>query len=284
MFFEAILSRRLISVLSGLGMAAIISACAEVPVEGEEAPETVTQAVQTLPGYEAMWDNDINLPAVPLQYLEGVNQRVLVYYETDLAPGTIEVDPFAKFLYLINDDGTAMRYPIAVGREGRGLRRATTVGLKREWPSWQPTANMLRTEPEVYGGFARGIPGGKASPLGARALYLFSGGRDTRFRIHGTNDLQSIGNSGSAGCIRMFNQDVIHLYEQVQIGARVVIRSEEDSMRIEEEHFNRGIELPAFTIDPEIVYAAVEQELAEREARRAEREAAEAAEAEAEAS
>jgi lipoprotein-anchoring transpeptidase ErfK/SrfK len=200
-----------------------------------------------------------------------------VYYETDLAPGTIEVDPFAKFLYLIYDDGTAMRYPIAVGREGRGLRRPTTVGDKREWPSWQPTANMLRSEPEVYGGFARGIPGGKASPLGARALYLYSGGGDTRFRIHGTNDLQSIGNSGSAGCIRMFNQDVIDLYNQVERGARVVIRSEEDSIRIEEENSGRGIELPAFTVDPEIVYAAVEQEQAEREERRLAREAEEAA-------
>ena len=235
MIFEAILSRRLISALSGLALAGFVAGCAELPEEGDAPPETVTQAVQTLPGYESMWDNDINLPAVPIEYLQGVNRRMHVYYETDLAPGTIEVDPFAKFLYLIYDDGTAMRYPIAVGREGRGLRRPTTVGDKREWPSWQPTANMLRSEPEVYGGFARGIPGGKASPLGARALYLYSGGGDTRFRIHGTNDLQSIGNSGSAGCIRMFNQDVIDLYNQVERGARVVIRSEEDSIRIEEE-------------------------------------------------
>ncbi len=277
MFVNSILSRRIGAAFMGLFLAGALTACVEATVD---EPEIATRSVvETLPEYAALWDNDINLPPVPLEYLEGVNRRMLVYYETDLEPGTIEVDPYAKFLYLIYDDGTAMRYPIAVGREGRGLRRTTYVGDKREWPSWQPTANMLRSEPEVYGGFARGIPGGKASPLGARALYLYSGGGDTRFRIHGTNDLQSIGNSGSAGCIRMFNQDVIHLYDQVERGARVVIRSQEDSIRIEEELSGRGVELPAFTIDPEEVYAFVEQEQAEREARRLEREAAEAAEA-----
>jgi len=284
MIFEAILSRRITAALAGLALSGLVAGCAQLPEEGDAAPETVTQAVQTLPGYEELWDNDIHIPAVPVQYLEGVNRRMLIYYETDLEPGTIVVDPFAKFLYLIYDDGTAMRYPIAVGREGRGLGRPTVVGDMREWPSWQPTANMLRSEPEIYGGFARGIPGGKASPLGARALYLYAGGRDTYFRIHGTNDLQSIGNSGSAGCIRMFNQDVIDLYNQVERGARVLIRNQEDSILFEEELSGRGVELPAFAVDPELVYAAVEQEQAEREERRLAREAEEAAAAEAAAS
>ena len=110
---------------------------------------------------------------------------------------------------------------------------------------------MLRTEPEVYGPFRRGIPGGLSSPLGSRALYLYRGGRDTYYRIHGTNDLDSIGNSGSAGCIRMFNQDIIHLFEQVDIPTRVHIRGPEESQRVDPENYERGVELPPKIISPE---------------------------------
>jgi hypothetical protein len=118
---------------------------------------------------------------------------------------------------------------------------------------------MLRSEPEVYGPFAGGIPGGVASPLGARALYLYRGGRDTRYRIHGTNDLQSIGNSSTAGCIRMFNQDVIDLYERAPMGTDVVVRTYDESVAAEgEELANRGVELPPTIVDPDVVYAAVE--------------------------
>jgi lipoprotein-anchoring transpeptidase ErfK/SrfK len=188
---------------------------------------------------------------VPPNYLAGVNRRVLMPYPGNLSPGTIEIDPHAKFLYWVMQDGMAMRYPIAVGRQGLGLRGETTVGREAVWPGWQPTANMLRRDPEVYGPFAGGVPGGLASPLGARALYLYRGGRDSYFRIHGTNDLASIGNSGSAGCIRMFNHDIIDLYDRVPVGTRVVIRSYEDSVRIEGEvNANRGVELPPFYITP----------------------------------
>jgi hypothetical protein len=121
----------------------------------------------------------------------------------------------------------------------------------REWPSWTPTRNMLRTEPEVYGPFAAGLPGGLRSPLGARALYLFRGSRDTHYRIHGTNDLESIGNSGSAGCIRMFNQDAIHLHSQIEAPMQVVIRTSEDSQRLDPFNFGRGIELPPKIISAE---------------------------------
>jgi hypothetical protein len=114
---------------------------------------------------------------------------------------------------------------------------------------------MLRTQPEVYGPFARGVEGGLASPLGARALYLFRNGRDTHFRIHGTNDLPSIGNSGSAGCIRMFNHDIIDLYPRVPNGTDVVIRSYEDSVDLEGEALaNRGVILQPNIIDPDLIY------------------------------
>lgn len=220
-----------------------------------------------VPGYEAIVDGEYTLPAVDRKYLEGVNRRAQVAYTGPEAPGTIVVDPHAKFLYYVLNDGQAMRYPIAVGREGRGFRGTAEVGRKAEWPGWQPTANMIRSEPEVYAPFARGIPGGLASPLGARALYLYRGGRDTFFRIHGTNDLASIGNSGSAGCIRLFNHDIIQLYALVEPGTQVVVRTYEESVAYEgEELANRGVELPPNVVDPDVIYGFVAAQEAARAA------------------
>ena len=208
-------------------------------------------------GYEALPDNGYLLPPVPPRYLEWPNRRQLVYYEGREAPGTIEIDPHAKFLYYILSDGTAWRYPIAVGRAGLSMSGTTVVRQKKEWPGWQPTANMLRTQPEVYGAFSSGVPGGLASPLGARALYLYRGKRDTYFRIHGTNDLGSIGNSGSAGCIRLFNQDIIDLYDRVSVPTTVNVRTFEESLRLVGPGYSpRGRELPPTIVSPETIYGA----------------------------
>ena len=215
--------------------------------------------------YGAIIDGDITIPAVDRFYLQEPNRRTEVAYDGPEAPGTIVVDPFAKVLYYVEEEGRATRYPVAVGREGRGFRGRATIELKRDWPGWTPTANMLRTEPEIYGPFRRGIPGGVASPLGARALYLYRGGRDTRYRIHGTNDLTSIGTATTAGCIRLFNQDVIHLAERAPLGTQVVVRTYEESVAAEGEAMaNRGEVLPPKIVDPDVVYAAVEAEKARR--------------------
>lgn len=215
--------------------------------------------------YGPMTDADITIPPVDRVYLQVPNRRAEVNYFGPEDPGTIVVDPFAKFLYYVEEGGRATRYPVAVGREGRGFRGRATIELKRDWPGWTPTANMLRTEPEIYGPFRGGIPGGVASPLGARALYLYRGGRDTRYRIHGTNDMRSIGNATTAGCIRLFNQDVIHLAERTPLGTQVVVRTYEESVAAEgEEMANRGGVLPPTIIDPDAVYAAVEAEKARR--------------------
>lgn len=215
----------------------------------------VQESVTTV--YGPISDSGYALPAVPSQYTQWPNRRERVYYKGSQRAGTIEIDPYAKFLYYVFSDGTAWRYPIAVGRAGLALDMTTTVRQKKKWPSWTPTANMVTTQPEVYGPFKNGVPGGLASPLGARALYLYRGGRDTFFRIHGTNDLSSIGNSGSAGCIRLFNHDIIHLYERVQVPTRVTIRSFAESQRIEGAGMSpRGRELPPVIISPETVYGA----------------------------
>ena len=234
----------------------LITCCCLSLIAACSTPEAVAPDA-----YAAQSDGDISLPEVPAVYLEEPNRRADVAYVGEETPGTIVVDPFAKFLYYVEQDGTATRYPVAVGREGRGFRGQATIQRKEEWPGWTPTKNMLRSEPEVYGPFAAGIPGGVASPLGARALYLYRGGKDTYYRIHGTNDMESIGNANSAGCIRMFNQDVIHLAERVDLGTDVIVRTYEQSVAIEgEEMANRGFQIPPKIVDPEAIYAAVEAE------------------------
>jgi len=220
-----------------------------------------TRGQDVVPGYGAVQEGYITIDPVDPAFLQEPNRRTSVAYDGGEAPGTIVVDPYAKFLYFVNGPGSAIRYPVAVGREGRGLQGQATIGRKAVWPGWTPTANMVRSEPDVYGPFAGGIPGGRASPLGARALYLYRGGRDTYYRIHGTNDPATIGNQGSAGCIRMFNQDVIDLYERVAVGANVVVRSYEQSVAAEGiEMANRGGEMVPKPIDPEALYAFVAEE------------------------
>ena len=244
------LTLRTLVLCSALGL---LAACG-TPTEQTSPPAAVGP-------YSAVDDGDITIPAVDPQYLVEPNRRTEVAYNGTEAPGTIVVDPYAKFLYYVEDAGQATRYPIAVGREGKSFRGTGTIRRKEVWPGWIPTANMLRTEPEVYGPFRRGIPGGVASPLGARALYLYRGGRDTYFRIHGTNDVSSIGNANSAGCIRMFNQDIIHLFDRTELGTDVVVRTYDESVMLEgEEMANRGVELPPVILDADEVYAAVEAE------------------------
>jgi len=170
---------------------------------------------------------------VPPQYLYDGNRRELVPYAGDEAPGTIVVDTHSRKLYLVEEGGMATRYPIAVGREGLSFRGSGVIGRKAEWPYWQPTANMVRTRPDLYAAYAGGLPGGLENPLGARALYLYRGGKDSMFRIHGTSDSASIGHATSAGCIRLFNQDIIDLYDKVPNGTRVKVRTEEESLALE---------------------------------------------------
>ena len=146
-----------------------------------------------------------------------------VSYPAFYAVGTIVVDPRNHFLYLIEGPGRARRYGVGVGRAGLAFRGQATIARKAEWPSWTPTRNMIRRNPKKYARYAKGVPGGVNNPLGARALYLYKGGRDTYYRIHGTTQPSSIGRSVSNGCIRMINDHVIDLYKRVPVGTRVVV-------------------------------------------------------------
>ena len=137
-------------------------------------------------------------------------------------PGTIVVDPRNHYLYLVESRFTARRYGVGVGKAGLAFKGSATIKRKAEWPRWTPTKNMIRRNPR-YARFAKGVPGGPRNPLGARALYLYKGNRDTLFRIHGTTQPWSIGRSVSNGCIRMLNEHVKDLYGRVPLGTRVVV-------------------------------------------------------------
>ncbi|MDR7146462.1 L,D-transpeptidase [Rhizobium sp. BE258] len=172
--------------------------------------------------YAALPAEKFPLPAMPLEKLDPDLRRQQVAYVSDQAAGTVVVDTPARRLYYILGDGQAMRYGVGVGREGLALAGNAYVGRKAEWPTWTPTENMQRREAR-YRKLAGGMPGGPNNPLGARAMYLYRGGNDTHFRIHGTNQPQSIGLAMSSGCIRMLNHDVIDLYDRVLPGAKVIV-------------------------------------------------------------
>lgn len=140
-------------------------------------------------------------------------------------PGQIHIMTERRALYFTLPDDQAIRYPIAVGASGRAFRGTAYVGHKAMWPYWEPTRNMIRREPETYRRFANGVQGGPDNPLGARALYLYRGNRDTLYRIHGTSQPESIGRAGSSGCIRMFNSHVADLYQRAPHGTRVTAHS-----------------------------------------------------------
>lgn len=176
-----------------------------------------------LNAYAAVPDDRFPLPALPTAQIKPHLRRQEVAYETTHAKGTVVIDTPNKYLYYVLGEGRAIRYGVGVGRAGLALRGHAYIGRKAQWPSWTPTANMLARDPEANGPYRNGVPGGPNNPLGARALYLYRGGRDTMFRIHGTNQPQSIGLAMSSGCIRMLNHDVVDLYERVNSGARVVV-------------------------------------------------------------
>lgn len=206
------------------------------------APQTSTApAVDTNyvpPEYQARIDTGpkgepLEIAAVKPAYLTERNVRQKVAYNGSEKPGSIVVDPYARVLYHVLPGGEAMRYGVAVGREGVGFAGTASIGRKARWPSWTPTANMVAREPELYGPVRGGVPGGLTNPLGSRALYLYQGSRDTLYRIHGTMDPSSIGKATSAGCIRLFNQDIMDLYEEIPSGAAVRVRTRGESASME---------------------------------------------------
>jgi lipoprotein-anchoring transpeptidase ErfK/SrfK len=154
--------------------------------------------------------------ASPRQRVAPSTTRSVVPYSGREAPGTILISTQQRQLYLVQPGGTAMRYSIGVGRDGFQWSGTHSVSRKEKWPDWIPPAEMLKRRPDL----PRHMAGGEDNPLGARAIYLGS----TLYRIHGSNEPDTIGQAVSSGCFRMLNADVIDLYERVRVGAKVVVQ------------------------------------------------------------
>ena len=150
-------------------------------------------------------------------------KRRVVRLITDEKPGTIIIDTNNKFLYYVEGNNRATRYGVGVGRDGFGWSGVVKIGRKAEWPEWRPPAEMRRREAAKGHILPVVQKGGVDNPLGARAMYLYKGGRDTIFRIHGTNQPWTIGLNMSSGCIRMMNKDVEHLYDRAGVGSKVIV-------------------------------------------------------------
>jgi lipoprotein-anchoring transpeptidase ErfK/SrfK len=151
---------------------------------------------------------------IPEQY-----RRHIVEYHRKEAPGTVVIDSDSRYLYYVLPERKAIRYGVTVGEEAQAWSGIAKVGRKEEWPSWVPTPG----EKERLGPLPSFVAGGPHNPMGARAMYLFEGSRDTLYRIHGTNQPEYIGHAISSGCIRMTNEDVIDLFNRVKVGAPVVV-------------------------------------------------------------
>ncbi|MDO8876363.1 MAG: L,D-transpeptidase [Pseudolabrys sp.] len=174
-------------------------------------------------GYGVVHDGGHTIAPVDVTTLDPSLMRQEVAWSGKEKPGSIVVNIPQRRLYLVQAGGRAVRYGVGVGRsEGANFRGTAIVGRKEKWPRWTPTANMMAATP-MYRSYAGGMEGGTSNPLGPRALYLYRNGRDTYFRLHGTIEPETIGTAVSSGCIRLFNQDIIDLYDRVPVGASVTV-------------------------------------------------------------
>ena len=216
---------------AGLGLAG----CASTGSSG--GPKLARHDAATIERYGARPDERFPLPATDISKVDDVWLRQQVRYDTPESPGTLVVDTRERFLYLVQENGTALRYGIGVGKAGLEFEGQARIGRKAEWPRWTPTPDMIAREPDRYGPHAGGVAPGLDNPLGPRALYLYQGNRDTLFRIHGTTEPWSIGKAVSSGCIRLLNQDIIDLYGRVPKDSLVVVLQDGPAMARAPERF-----------------------------------------------
>jgi len=207
--------------------AALASGCASTrqPLPQQAGPTYKGRPIapEFLQMYRAMPEERFPIPAVDLTKIDPVYYRQLVDYAAPEPAGTIIVDTPNRFLYLTMEGGKAMRYGVGIGRAGFEWGGRARIQYKREWPTWTPPAEMIARQPELEE-YRNGMAPALDNPLGARALYIFEGGRDTLYRVHGTSEYWSIGKAVSSGCVRLLQQDVIDLYNRVPNGTPIVVR------------------------------------------------------------
>jgi len=181
--------------------------------------------------YTAVNEPPYRIPTVDLTKIDPqfYRQTVPIPPGVPRQAGVVVVDPPNRFLYLVGSDGTAIRYGIGVGRDGFLWAGTATIHDKQAWPKWFPPKEMIDRDAR-FARYADGMEGGYRNPLGARALYLWQGNKDTLFRLHGTNEPSSIGQAVSSGCIRMLDQDVIDLYNRVPLGTKVIVLGDPNAL------------------------------------------------------
>jgi len=212
--------------MGSLAMAGLAAGCAPPP-----RPVAIAEPMID-PGFLAMYDarpdERFPLPATDISHVDPKYFRQEVDYPRNDQPGTLVIDPGNKFLYLVRANHRALRYGVGVGKAGLAWSGRARVRRKAEWPRWTPTNDMIARDPDLNGPWRHGMAGGLTNPLGARALYLYEGDRDTMYRIHGTTEPNTIGTNVSSGCIRMFNQDIIDLYSRVPLETNVLVLNAND--------------------------------------------------------
>src|SRR5580658_8220912 len=209
------------------GIAVLLGGCAAPPGMGFYP----LGSSQFASAYGPINDHGHEIPALDLTKIDPSVLRQYTRSPGPYRPGTIVVNIAERHLYLVQPGGVAIRYTVGVGREeALNFRGSAVIGRKAEWPHWSPTGDMIRRMP-IYAHYAAGLPGGIDNPLGARALYLYRGNQDTDFRLHGTIEPETIGTKVSSGCIRLFNHDIIDLYNRVPVGTQLIVLQEGEQMR-----------------------------------------------------
>lgn len=215
-------------VVLSLALSACVAPVARMP-EDPAAAQRNAPVESAEVAYVARMDGAIPIPAVPLEKLPEAYRRQQIAYQTDRPAGSIIIHPGEKFLYLVTGKNKAIRYGISVGKAGFEWAGEAVVSQTKNWPTWTPPPEMIERTPKLEK-WKDGQPGGPTNPLGARAIYLLSNGRDYGYRIHGTPEWWSIGKNASSGCIRMIQQDVIDLNQRLQPGANVLVLNADGSM------------------------------------------------------
>lgn len=218
---EFLIGRR--ALLGGAASLAALSlaGCAS---PGTASLESETRRIpdDVLAAYAAVPNDRFPIPAARIDLVDPKYWRQVVADPTGERPGTVVVDTANRFLYLVRDDGQALRYGVGIGRDGFAWSGRAQIAYKRDWPTWTPPAEMIGRQPELEQ-YRYGMAPGPDNPLGARALYIFKDGKDTLYRLHGNPDATSIGKAVSSGCVRLLNQDVIDLYERVPAGSPIIV-------------------------------------------------------------
>jgi len=212
--------RRILAAFA-VAISALVAGCTSSNTLIQAALPTIAPPKTT---YASLVDDTFTVPAAPIKRIPPQFLRQVVDVPASIpgSPGTVVVDPGDRFLYLIIGGGKALRYGIGVGKAGFAWSGEAQIKDKQHWPKWYPPSDMIDRDPKLQK-LADGQNGGPTNPLGARAMYLWSDGIDTLYRIHGTNDPLSIGKAVSSGCVRMLDQDVIDLYDRVDIGTKVIV-------------------------------------------------------------